>query len=141
MHEISFCQKSEKDHTKSYHGMFFYGFSKIRRLCKLLVMADKQSQPLSPWRRAPKTVMQKKSYICYISNSVKIEFHHMKSKISEKWCLFVSLSKLIPNPTPCTFFNQICPKLKQGSRRTDSKHFISSQYKFKSVILMLDVDC
>ena len=106
-------------HKFLLQNVFLWIF-KIRRLCKLLVMADKQSQPLSPWRRAPKTVMQKKSYICYISNFVKIEFNHMKSKVSEKWCLFVSLSKLIPNPTPSTFFNQICPKLKQGSRRIDS---------------------
>ena len=38
----------------------------------------------------------------------------MKSKISEKWCLFVSLSKLIPNPTPLYLLQPNLSQVKVG---------------------------
>ena len=91
-----------------------------------------------------------KFHICYITNSVKIEFNHMMSKNSEKCCLFVSLSKLIPNPTPLYLLQPNLSQVKVGltTKRQHtfhvwnfliSKHYISSQYKFKRVIQMLDV--
>ena len=99
----------------------FYGFSRYgdSANCQLWPINSLNLYPHGDELQKPSC--KNKFHICYITNSVKIEFNHMMSKNSEKCCLFFSLSKLIPNPTPSTFFNQICPKLKQGSRRTSTR--------------------
>ena len=91
----------------------FYGFSKYgdSANCQLWPINSLNLYPHGDELQKPSC---KKIDICFISNYVKIEFNHMKSKISEKWCLFVSLSKLIPNPTPLYLLQPNLSQVKVG---------------------------